>query len=176
MAFLEHPRQVLDRDRLLDMVQGREAHLFDRAVDNQISRLRRKVEIDSRNPQLIQTVWGGGYMLAAEVRKRTDRYLIVNPFFHSFGYKAGWVAAFIQGATVYPEQVFDAHAVLTRIAQDRISFLPGPPALFLTMLSHPNLQDFDISSLRVAVTGSTLESSACSAGQPSAAAPPVSTF
>ena len=51
------------------MVQGREAHLFDRAVDNQISRLRRKVEVDSRNPQLIQTVWGGGYMLAAEVRK-----------------------------------------------------------------------------------------------------------
>jgi len=70
MAFLDHPRQVLDRDRLLDMVQGREAHLFDRAVDNQISRLRRKIEVDSRNPQLIQTVWGGGYMLATEVRKR----------------------------------------------------------------------------------------------------------
>ncbi len=69
MAFLEHPRQVLDRDRLLDMVQGREAHLFDRAVDNQISRLRRKIEADNRNPQLIQTVWGGGYMLAADVRR-----------------------------------------------------------------------------------------------------------
>ena len=73
MAFLDHPRQVLDRDRLLDMVQGREAHLFDRAVDNQISRLRRKIEPDSRNPQLIQTVWGGGYMLAAEVRKFAAR-------------------------------------------------------------------------------------------------------
>lgn len=73
LAFLDHPRQVLDRDRLLDMVQGREAHLFDRAVDNQISRLRRKIEPDSRNPQLIQTVWGGGYMLAAEVRKRAGR-------------------------------------------------------------------------------------------------------
>lgn len=69
LAFLEHPRQVLDRDRLLDMVQGREAHLFDRAVDNQVSRLRRKIEADSRNPTLIQTVWGGGYMLAAEVRR-----------------------------------------------------------------------------------------------------------
>lgn len=69
VAFLDHPRQVLDRDRLLDMVQGREAHLFDRAVDNQISRLRRKIERDSRNPELIQTVWGGGYMLAAEVAK-----------------------------------------------------------------------------------------------------------
>ncbi len=69
MAFLEHPRQVLNRDRLLDMVQGREAHLFDRAVDNQVSRLRRKIEVDSRNPQLIQTVWGGGYMLAADVKR-----------------------------------------------------------------------------------------------------------
>ena len=69
VAFLDHPRRVLDRDRLLDMVQGREAHLFDRAVDNQISRLRRKIERDSRNPELIQTVWGGGYMLAAEVSK-----------------------------------------------------------------------------------------------------------
>jgi len=69
LAFLEHPRQVLNRDRLLDMVQGREAHLFDRAVDNQVSRLRRKVEIDSRSPQLIQTVWGGGYMLATDVRR-----------------------------------------------------------------------------------------------------------
>ncbi len=69
MAFVEHPRQVLDRDRLLDLVQGREAHLFDRAVDNQISRLRRKIEVDSRNPTLIQTVWGGGYLLATDVRR-----------------------------------------------------------------------------------------------------------
>ncbi|GAA0267315.1 response regulator [Alteraurantiacibacter aestuarii] len=68
-AFLDHPRQVLDRDRLLDMVQGREAHLFDRAVDNQVSRLRRKMEDDSRDPRLIQTVWGGGYRLAADVRR-----------------------------------------------------------------------------------------------------------
>ncbi len=69
VAFLEHPRQVLDRDRLLDMVQGREAHLFDRAVDNQVSRLRRKMEEDSRDPKLIQTVWGGGYRLAADVHR-----------------------------------------------------------------------------------------------------------
>jgi two-component system OmpR family response regulator len=69
VAFLTHPRQVLDRDRLLDMVQGREAHLFDRAVDNQVSRLRRKIEADSRDPKLIQTVWGGGYRLAADVHR-----------------------------------------------------------------------------------------------------------
>ncbi|WP_404302789.1 FadD3 family acyl-CoA ligase [Alicycliphilus denitrificans] len=82
-----------------------------------------------------------------------DRYLIVNPFFHTFGYKAGWVAAFVRGATVYPEQVFDADAVLTRIARDRISFMPGPPTLFLTMLAHPQLQSYDLSSLRSSVTG-----------------------
>lgn len=68
-AFLDHPRQVLDRDRLLDMVQGREAHLFDRAVDNQVSRLRRKIEEDGRDPKLIQTVWGGGYRFAADVKR-----------------------------------------------------------------------------------------------------------
>ncbi|MBO6944842.1 response regulator [Altererythrobacter sp.] len=68
-AFLDHPREVLDRDRLLDMVQGREAHLFDRAVDNQVSRLRGKIEKDRRNPQLILTVRGGGYQLAADVTR-----------------------------------------------------------------------------------------------------------
>lgn len=68
-AFLDHPREVLDRDRLLDMVQGRDAHLFDRAVDNQVSRLRSKIEADSRNPQLILTVRGGGYRFAANVSR-----------------------------------------------------------------------------------------------------------
>ena len=68
-AFLEHPREVLDRDKLLDIVQGREAHMFDRAVDNQISRLRRKIEADSRNPDLILTVRGGGYRFACDVTR-----------------------------------------------------------------------------------------------------------
>lgn len=68
-AFLDHPRAVLDRDRLLDMVQGRSAHLFDRAVDNQVSRLRRKIELDSRDPQFILTVRGGGYRFAANVSR-----------------------------------------------------------------------------------------------------------
>ncbi|MBV7265340.1 response regulator [Erythrobacter ani] len=69
-AFLDRPRAVLDRDQLLDMVQGRTAHLFDRAVDNQVSRLRRKIEADTRNPQFIQTVRGGGYRFAADVRRK----------------------------------------------------------------------------------------------------------
>jgi len=69
VAFVTHPRQVLDRDRLLDMVQGREAHIFDRAVDNQVSRLRRKIEDEHNEVRLIQTVRGGGYVLAADVRR-----------------------------------------------------------------------------------------------------------
>ncbi len=68
-AFLDNPRKVLDRDQLLDMVQGREAHLFDRAVDNQVSRLRRKIEANRSDPQFIQTVRGGGYLFAAEVQR-----------------------------------------------------------------------------------------------------------
>lgn len=68
-AFLDNARKVLDRDRLLDMVQGRTAHLFDRAVDNQVSRLRRKIEMDTGDPQFIQTVRGGGYRFAASVKR-----------------------------------------------------------------------------------------------------------
>ncbi|MBF5006806.1 fatty acid--CoA ligase family protein [Diaphorobacter sp. NR2-3-3-1] len=84
-----------------------------------------------------------------------DRYLVVNPFFHTFGYKAGWIAALMAGATIYPEQVFDADAILRRIQDDRISFLPGPPTLFLTMLSHPQLGDFNLGTLQSAVTGAS---------------------
>lgn len=67
LSFVERPRQVLNRDQLLDLTQGREAHPFDRAIDNQVSRLRRKIEADPKNPALIKTVWGGGYMLCADV-------------------------------------------------------------------------------------------------------------
>lgn len=68
-ALVQRPRQVLTRDQLLDLTQGREANAFDRAIDNQISRLRRKVEVNVKDPQLIKTVWGGGYMLAVDVTR-----------------------------------------------------------------------------------------------------------
>jgi acyl-CoA synthetase (AMP-forming)/AMP-acid ligase II len=82
-----------------------------------------------------------------------DRYLVVNPFFHAFGYKAGWLAALMTGATILPHAVFDAAAVLARIPRDRISMLPGPPALFQTILARADLDRHDLSSLRLAVTG-----------------------
>lgn len=83
----------------------------------------------------------------------TDQYLIVNPYFHSFGYKAGWLAALIRGATVHPVPVFDLDEVLNLIQSEAISFLPGAPTIFQSILAHPNRDKYDLSSLRCAVTG-----------------------
>jgi acyl-CoA synthetase (AMP-forming)/AMP-acid ligase II len=82
-----------------------------------------------------------------------DRYLIVNPFFHTFGYKAGIVACLLAGATIVPEPVFDVDRVLERVAAERITMLPGPPTLYSSILDHPRRADYDLSSLRLAVTG-----------------------
>jgi two-component system OmpR family response regulator len=68
-ALVRHPRQVMSRERLLDLVRGREAEIFDRAIDNLVSRLRKKIEVDPAQPQIVKTVWGGGYTLACEVKK-----------------------------------------------------------------------------------------------------------
>jgi two-component system, OmpR family, response regulator len=68
-VLLERPRFVLSRDQLLDLTAGRSATAFDRTIDNQISRLRRKIEIDPSRPRLITTVRGGGYSLAADVEQ-----------------------------------------------------------------------------------------------------------
>ena len=67
LAFLDHPKMVLSRDQLLDITAGREAKVFDRAIDNQVSRLRKKLEKDPKEPTLIKTAWGGGYMLTEDV-------------------------------------------------------------------------------------------------------------
>jgi HIP---CoA ligase len=82
-----------------------------------------------------------------------DRYLIVNPFFHAFGYKAGWLASLMMGATVLPQAVLDPEQVFERIPRDRVTVLPGPPTLYQTILNHPARGDHDLSSLRLAVTG-----------------------
>jgi len=67
LAFLEHPQRTLTRDQLLDLARGRSPVPFDRSIDVQVSRLRRKIEADPRSPQIIATVRGDGYMLAANV-------------------------------------------------------------------------------------------------------------
>ncbi len=81
-----------------------------------------------------------------------DLSLVVAPFFHRFGYKAGWLACLLRGATVLPQAVFDATEVLARLAPDRVSVLPGPPALYQSLLQ-ADLRGHDLSTLRLAVTG-----------------------
>jgi len=85
--------------------------------------------------------------------KAGERYLIINPFFHSFGFKAGWIAALIAGAVIIPMRSFDIPAVIERIEQDRINFLPGPPTIYQSLLAAKAEKDFDTSSLRGAPTG-----------------------
>ncbi|MFM9012072.1 MAG: AMP-binding protein, partial [Gemmatimonadota bacterium] len=82
-----------------------------------------------------------------------DRYLVVNPFFHAFGYKAGWLVCLMMGATVIPHAVFDGDEVMARIGRERISVLPGPPTLLQGILNHPDRDTYDLSSLRLTVTG-----------------------
>ena len=82
-----------------------------------------------------------------------DRYLIVNPFFHAFGLKAGILACVLKGATIVPHPVFDVPSVMRRVAEERITMLPGPPAIYQTILDHPDLASHDLSTLRLAVTG-----------------------
>ncbi|MGW7467190.1 FadD3 family acyl-CoA ligase [Streptomyces xantholiticus] len=85
-----------------------------------------------------------------------DRYLIVNPFFHTFGYKAGIIACLTRGATMVPQPVFNVDTVLANIAAERISVLPGPPTLHQSLLDHPARGRHDLSALRLVVTGAAV--------------------
>jgi len=84
-----------------------------------------------------------------------DRYLIVNPFFHTFGYKAGWAACLVRGATIVPMTMFDVAEMVRQIEVNRITFIPGPPTIYQMLLQElAGDKPRDFSSLRVAVTGS----------------------
>jgi acyl-CoA synthetase (AMP-forming)/AMP-acid ligase II len=83
-----------------------------------------------------------------------DRYLIVNPFFHTFGYKAGWVACLLRGAAIVPQPEFDVAETARLIERHRVSFIPGPPTIYQSLLAANGAEGRrDLSSLRVAVTG-----------------------
>lgn len=82
-----------------------------------------------------------------------DRYLMANPYFHMFGLKGGILACVASGATMLPEAVFDVGRVLARVAEQNVTFLPGPPTLYHSILEHPDRDRYDLSSLKVAVTG-----------------------
>ena len=82
-----------------------------------------------------------------------DRYLCINPFFHNFGYKAGILACLQTGATLIPQLTFDPEQAMQAVQDHRITVLPGPPTIYQALLDHPRRRDFDLSSLRFAVTG-----------------------
>jgi acyl-CoA synthetase (AMP-forming)/AMP-acid ligase II len=85
-----------------------------------------------------------------------DRYLVVNPFFHSFGYKAGVVVGLLTGATLYPVATFDLDETLRIIEEEQITLLPGAPAIFTSLLEAPGRDGRDLSSLRLAITGAAV--------------------
>jgi acyl-CoA synthetase (AMP-forming)/AMP-acid ligase II len=82
-----------------------------------------------------------------------DRYLCINPFFHNFGYKAGILTCLQTGATLIPQLVFDPERAMQAVADHGITVLPGPPTIYQTLLDHPRRDQYDLSSLRFAVTG-----------------------
>ena len=82
-----------------------------------------------------------------------DRYAIVNPFFHGFGYKTGLVASLLRATTIYPLETFNAETLLRLIQDEQIAILPGPPTIFYSLLESPRLNDFDIRSLRWSASG-----------------------
>jgi HIP---CoA ligase len=85
-----------------------------------------------------------------------DRYLVVYPFFHTAGLKSGVLACILTGASIHPQPVFDVPTVMRRVAEERITMLPGPPTVFQAILNHPDLPSFDLSSLRLSVTGAAV--------------------
>lgn len=86
----------------------------------------------------------------------SDRYLVINPFFHAFGYKAGIISSLISGATLVPVSVFDLDVVLDLIESENISVLPGPPTIYQGLLNHPGFDPKRTTSLRLAVTGAAV--------------------
>jgi HIP---CoA ligase len=88
--------------------------------------------------------------------RRGDRYLLVNPLFHTFGYKAGLLSILIAGITLVPQATFDADETLRLIHTERISVIPGPPTLYASILDHPSRPGLDLSSLRLAMTGAAI--------------------
>jgi len=85
-----------------------------------------------------------------------DRYLVVNPFFHSFGYKIGIIVGLLTGATLYPAATFDVDRTMALIESERITLLPGAPTIYQSLLAAPGRADRDLSSLRLAVTGAAV--------------------
>jgi acyl-CoA synthetase (AMP-forming)/AMP-acid ligase II len=100
-----------------------------------------------------QSLRAFGYLADALTFEPGDRYLIVPPFFHTFGYKCGWMACLMNGVCAIPEAMFDVDSVLQHLSDERVSILLGPPTLFADIIRHPRRRELDLSRLRVAGAG-----------------------
>jgi acyl-CoA synthetase (AMP-forming)/AMP-acid ligase II len=152
------------RDSWMDFLAAGEV-ITDAALDARVAQVTADDVLDigftsgtTGSPKGVVTTHGQNIRVfetwSATVGLRSDdHYLIINPFFHAFGYKAGWLSAIIRGALILPVLSFDLDAVLAQIERDRVTMLPGAPALYQSLLSHPRRERHDLSSLRLAVTG-----------------------
>jgi acyl-CoA synthetase (AMP-forming)/AMP-acid ligase II len=102
-----------------------------------------------------QSLRAHGWLAKVMDFRAGDRYLIVPPFFHTFGYKAGWMACIVHGVTILPVDVFDTHRVLETIEREKVSILLGPPTIFQEVLDSPERSRYDLSSLRVTMVSAT---------------------
>ncbi|WP_181801384.1 FadD3 family acyl-CoA ligase [Streptomyces shenzhenensis] len=102
-----------------------------------------------------QTLRAYGWMSTEYTFAASDTFLVIPPFFHCFGYKAGWLASLMHGVTVIPMAVFDAGRALEIIHAERVSIILGPPTIFHDLLNHPERSAYNLSSLRVSMTGGT---------------------
>jgi acyl-CoA synthetase (AMP-forming)/AMP-acid ligase II len=103
-----------------------------------------------------QSLAGSGAWAECGQVTSEDRYLCINPFFHNFGYKAGILACLQTGATLIPQLTFDPERAMAAVAEHRITVLPGPPTIYQVLLDHPRRGDYDLTSLRFAVTGAAV--------------------
>ncbi|WP_193597048.1 AMP-binding protein [Microbacterium sp. YJN-G] len=125
-------------------------HVMDILFTSGTTGVPKGVQSTHRQTLGVARAWGRGAHLSPE-----DRYAIVNPFFHGFGYKAGMITSLMAGTTIYPVAVFDVDALLELVQSARISVLPGVPTIFTSMIDHPRLGQYDLSSLRFAIAGAT---------------------
>ena len=100
-----------------------------------------------------QNLWMADTWNRCNDLRHTDRQIVVNPFFHSFGYRSGFVAGLMAGMATWPIAIFDPVTVMALIEREKVTVLMGSPTLFLSILDHPRRDEFDLSSLRVAHTG-----------------------
>ncbi|MFL6238546.1 MAG: FadD3 family acyl-CoA ligase [Actinomycetes bacterium] len=145
-------REFLDRaDDAIDLPAVRPDDLSDIIFTSGTTGKPKGVMVNHEQTLRVYETWSSVVGLA-----EGDRYLVVNPFFHTFGYKAGIIACLLRGAAIVPEPVFDVDAVLRRIESEQITVLPGPPTLYQSILDHPDRDKRDLSSLRLAVTGAAV--------------------